>query len=173
MLALGLFLPLVLTALTVSWHNHDIRNIGLALVLAWAVSNATAIWLPFEYRPVIYPVLQVGIGLMVAGAWLVMRFAPEQSRGGEGQVIAMLILMCAFGNIAGSINYCLEITPGYGDRYLFVLVTNVTFGAECLLTAYWGVRDAFARAAGVSRLLRGPRHCPPSSHDAARQGDEG
>ena len=26
MLSLGLFLPLVLTALTVSWHNHDIRT---------------------------------------------------------------------------------------------------------------------------------------------------
>lgn len=170
MLALGLFLPLVLTALTVSWHNHDIRNIGLALVLAWGVSNATAIWLPFEYRPIIYPVLQVIIGLMAAGAWLVMRLTPGESRGGEGQILAMLVVVCALGNTAASINYSLRSAPGYGDRYLFVLVTNLTFASQCLLVTWWGVRDAFVRARGVARLLHGPRHCSTSHRDAEAGG---
>ena len=157
MLSLGLFLPLVLTALTVSWHNHDIRNIGLALLLSWGVSNATAIWLPFDFRPVIYPVLEVLIGLLAAGAWLVMRFTPEKSRSGEGQLFSMAIVLCALVSVAACVNYSLQTSPVRGDRYLFVLVTNVAFAFECLFVAGWGIRDAFHRAAGVARFVRRPR----------------
>ena len=173
MLSLGLFLPLVLTALSVSWHNPDIRNIGLALVLSWAVSNATALWLPFDYRMVIYPVLEVVIGLAAAGAWLVMRFAPESSRGGEGQLFAMALVGFAALSTAACVNYSLQTAPGFGDKYLFVLLTNICFTAECLLTATWGVRDAFARAAGVSRVFRSarvPAHSPDRMEEAGSEG---
>lgn len=154
MLALSLFFPLVLTALAVSWHNPDIRNIALALLLSWVASNATALWLPFDWRMVIYPVLEVVVGLTAAGAWLVMRFTPNGSRSWEGQWFAIAIVALAALSTAASVNYSLQTAPGYGDRYLFVLITNLTFAAECLITAGWGVRDAFSRSAGVSRLLR-------------------
>jgi hypothetical protein len=157
MLALGFFLPLVLTALTVSWHNPDIRNIGIALVVSWAASNATAIWLPFDYRIIVYPVLEVVVGLAAAGGWLVMRFAPGGSRGGEGQLFAIAIVAFAALSVAACINYALLTTPGHGDKYEFVLLTNLCFAAECLLVGGWGVRDAYARAAGVSRVLRRSR----------------
>lgn len=154
MLALGVFLPLVLTALLVSWHNPDIRNIGLALLFTWAASNATAIFLPFDYRPILYPLLQVMIGLTAAGGWLVMRFTPEGSRPIEGQIFALAVVIVALANTAAAINYSLQTAPGFNDKYLFVLLTNLTFGAECILVGTWGVRDAFARAAGVSRVFR-------------------
>lgn len=173
MLALGLFLPLVLTALTVAWHNHDIRNIGIALVFSWAVSNVTSLWLPFDYRMIVYPVLEVVVGLAAAGAWLVMRFTPGGSRGGEGQLFAIAIVAFAALSTAACINYSLQTAPGFGDRYQFVLVTNVCFAAECLLTAGWGVRDAFARADGFSLLLRRPRGSAGAAGREEEAGNQG
>jgi hypothetical protein len=172
-LALTLFFPLVLTALALAWHNPDIRNIALALLLSFTASNATALWLPFDWRMVIYPVLEVVVGLTAAGAWLVMRFAPEGSRGGEGQWFATIIVALAALSTAACVNYSLQTAPGYGDRYLFVLITNLCFAAECLLTAGWGVRDAFARSAGVSRLLRPARGSAREAGGTEETGKQG
>jgi len=153
MLALGLFLPLVLTASTVSWHNHEIRNICFALLLSWAVSNLTAITLPFDYRVLIYPVLEVIVGLMAGGAWLVMRFTPGDSRSSEGQLVCIAIVVVTLISVACVVNYAGTITSGQGDRYLFVLSTNICFAVECILAGAWGVRDALHRAVGIARLF--------------------
>lgn len=173
MLSLGLFLPMAVTALVLSWHNRDVRNIAFALLLSWAVSNAVSIWLPFNYRPLIYPVLEVIVGLLAAGAGLVMRYTPEELRPHGSKLFAMLIVATALVSVAACVNYALLTSPGYSDKYFFVLWTNICFSVECIVVGTWGIRDAFARAAGVARVFRSSWVAPqPIGPVEAVEGEE-
>lgn len=127
-------------ALRTGWANSDIRCIALALAVSFLVSNGVA-EIGFEWRPIFYPVLDVGVGLMAAGAWMIHR-----------DRTALAIIALATLSASVSVAYSFIVDPAFGQQYLYVLLTNVFFAGQCLLTIWWGKRDARTRGDNINRV---------------------
>lgn len=130
MIVTAIFGLLVGLSLWASWRG-PMRPVAFALVSAWIITNACFYLLEPGWRPVVYPLLAIWIGIQAAQAGV-------ESRNWRPIVIVGLNL--AVGAI--TLVYAWIVSPVYGQRWLLVLLTNIDFAAQCLLLIWWGMTDA-------------------------------
>lgn len=158
--ALAFYGCLAGAALYATWHNRELRMIGLALVMGFTVSNFAWSMLPAHERPGIYTMVEMFVILWAYLAWI-----ERKSAFLVGIVCASIVSICA--NIA----FALQLEPGASVplelRRIHVIATNACFVVECLLTIWLGVSDG-VRGGRLYRWahLRGHRVEPNASAKA-------
>lgn len=137
---------LALSALAAVWHNRAVRPLGYVLVIAWALSNIIHIGLAFEWRPILYPLIDLMIAIVARQIWRK-----------TGYKIAVIATTLSLTNCIINVSYAiLALEATYSIpvslHYTHTLATNIVFGVKCLSLAIWGVADAHGWFDYISRL---------------------
>lgn len=137
-------------ALLSLWRNPQMRPLGWALVAAWASSNVIYEALAFQWRPILYPLIDVMIAVVARIVWV-----------RTGNRVAGIVTLLSMVNCMVNVAYVLAVSKlGSGTvemRYMHSLAVNIVFGAKCLIVAGWGVCDVMGWRIGFGVLRRNNR----------------
>lgn len=124
-------------ALVALWHNRAVRPLGWALVIAWALSNIIHLGLSFEWRPVLYPMIDLMITIVAGKIWFK-----------TGYKIAVVATILSLLNCMTNVSYAilaLNVHTADADhlKHSHTLATNIVFGVKCVSLLFWGAADAY------------------------------
>lgn len=145
MILLVFFGLLAILAAWSTWHDEDLRWVGLWLLGGFGFSNILHANFPVTALPGPYSLIEIMVLLAAAIAWDLRRYWPLLVIGGVN------VLSICF-NIA----FAAHSSPGVRQIFLFELTTNLCFTAECLLAIGTGIYDGLrsGRLAGLSLVRR-------------------
>lgn len=128
MILLFLYGSLAVLALWASWHEMDLRWIGLALVFSFIVSNLTWLFGTIDNRAGAYTMCEILVALAAYMAW-------EDQRS---RALPLLGMICAV-SISANIALSLHQHPIWAQIHTHEVITNLCFALECLTTAGMGI----------------------------------
>lgn len=145
-----MFLPLfygLLAALAMwaTWHDEDLRWIGLWLVFGWLLSNLLFFSVPVIHRPGPYTFIEMMVALSAYCAWGV-----HAGRRYSKALVAIVVTNLV--SIGFNIGFASSFPPVYRQIHLFEIGTNICFGIECVLAFGSGIADGYR----IGRFYRWP-----------------
>lgn len=134
-------------ALVALWHNRAARPLGWALVAAWALSNIIHIGLAFEWRPILYPLIDLMIAIVARQIWRK-----------TGYKIAVIATILSLLNCMTNVSYAILALNVYGSgsenlKHSHTLATNIIFGVKCVSLLFWGMADAYGWFGRIRHLF--------------------
>lgn len=152
----ALYACFALFAIVATWGKPGKAQVGIMLFVCWVTSNA--IWWAFsvEWRPALYPVLDVIFALTAAKAG-------KETNSRVPLALIALSVMAIAANTAFSIS-----GAGSWDHiHAYEITLNIIFVLQCVVTGSWGVADVVGRLAGFNH---GPHHL--RGHSELRRSSE-
>jgi hypothetical protein len=128
LLALAFYGGLAGLALVATWRTHELRWLGAALVLGYLLSNAAHFYLPFEERPALFTVIEIGISLAA--------FIGRSLGAPRGTV---LVISISALSVTANIAISLYSEPSHSQINVWEGITNLCYIGECLVTASTGI----------------------------------
>lgn len=116
-------------ALWATWHEDDLRWVGIALMLSFTVSNV--VWYvgtPAD-RPGIYTMLEIFVAVMAFTAWGMTR---------HSALIGLVILNAL--SIVANIAFAMKLHPIREQINTYEQITNAIYVLECLVATGVGLR---------------------------------
>lgn len=139
-LFLIVFGSLAAFALWACWHDEDIRLVGIALTISFLTSNILWFSGATGARAGVYTMLEVIVAVSAYTAWTV-----------AGDKRLTLVVVFATLSVCGNVAFAALHVPTPHQKFVHEIVSNLCFAAECLATAWVGIRHGV----GVGRFNRG------------------
>lgn len=155
--ALAFYGGLAGMAVWATWHDFDLKPVGIALAFCYIVTNLIGLTVPVPSQPGPYSAIQILIAAMAVHAW------------GEHRSRRLIALVCvSLASVGANIAFVLNFPPDQRQIFLWELTTNMCFAGECLLASWLGIAHGYriGRFAHRVRLDRGL-----AQPDAAREID--
>lgn len=126
-----------LFALAATWGKDRKAQVGIVLMLCWIASNALWWAFPIEWRPAVFPILDVLFALTAMKAW--------KETGSRVPVV-----LVALSTMAVAVNTAFGISGAVSWHTVAVyeIALNIIFVLQCVVTGGWGVADVVGRAFG-------------------------
>lgn len=128
------YASLALFALLGTVRSPPKRLLGIVLALCWAVSNIVFWALPVDWRPLIFPLLDVIFALCAAKIGL-------ETGSKVPLVLISLSVLAMLMNAAFSI----VGGPNLAQTNAYEITLNAIFAMQCIVTGTWGLADEFGR----------------------------
>jgi hypothetical protein len=130
-------------ALWATWHEPDLRWIGLALAFSFTASNLVWFFGTLDNRTGVFTMCEIFVALAAYMAWEDLRY----------RALAGLGIICAI-SITANIAFVSNMHPKWSQIHTYELITNLCFALECLTTAGMGI----AHGVGIGRFRIWPGH---------------
>lgn len=145
---LVVFSALAMFALWANWHDTALRDVGIAVVLSFTLSNACFFGgIDIRYRPGIYTVIEMAVAVATYVAFIM-----------SGQRLLFGVIIAALLSIAANISFAHSVgnsIPALNQLHLWELLTNLCFAAECIFAGAAGVAHGAQRGRFRNWLDRG------------------
>lgn len=136
-------------ALIGTWGRGSRQQVGVMLMLCWLASNVLWFAFPVEWRPAVFPVLDVLFALTCAKA-----------HKETGSRVPLVLIALAVMAIAASTAFSISGAGSWRQVVAYEITLNIIFVAQCLVTGGWGLADAVGRAFRVGAGPHPVRHPP-------------
>jgi hypothetical protein len=137
-LALAFYGSCALFALLATWRKEGIGQLGVMLMLCWVASNVLWFFFPLEWRPAVFPILDVLFALTAAKARM-----ETDSR------VPLALIALSIMAISASTAISILGVGSWQRVAAYELSLNIIFVLQCAIVGGWGIADAVARAGGV------------------------
>jgi hypothetical protein len=155
LLALAVFGSLALLALWATWHDYDLRPLGIILAAGFATSNILHATVSLESLPGPYSFVEVLIAVAAFYGWAIHRMK---------RLIAIVALNLA--SIGVNIAFALNFPPNQQQVFVWEVTTNAIFAGECLFAAWVGIAHGYRTGRFATGFRSGRR---AAGADAARE----
>lgn len=136
--ALAFYGAFAVFALLATRRREGIAQIGIMLMLCWLVSNVLWFFFPLEWRPAVFPILDVLFALTAAKA-----------RVETGSRVPLVLIGLSIMAISASTAISISGTGSWQRVATYELSLNIIFVLQCAIVGGWGIADAVARVGGV------------------------
>lgn len=136
-----------LFALIGTWGREGKSQVGVMLMLCWLASNVLWFAFPVEWRPAVFPVLDVLLALTCAKA-----------HKETGSRVPLILIGLSVMAIAASTAFSISGAGSWRQVVAYEITLNIIFVAQCLVTGFWGLADVVGRITGIGsrpHFLRG------------------
>lgn len=139
-----------LFALAATWGKPGKAQVGITLMLCWLASLALWLGFPVEWRPAIFPILDVIFALTAAKA--------HMETGSRAPLVLVGLSVLA---IAASLAFVILRSTGISDAGIwrqtvaYEISLNIIFMFQCVIAGGWGTADVVGR---LGRFIHRPDH---------------
>lgn len=126
-----------LFALAATWGKDRKAQVGIVLALCWVASNAMWWVFPLEWRPAVFPILDVIFALTAAKA------ARE-----TGSRVPLVLIALSVMAIAANTAFSILGAGSWRQVSAYEITLNVIFVLQCIVTGGWGAADVVGRFIG-------------------------
>lgn len=136
-------------AVLATWCKESKAQVGIVLALCWLASLALWAAFPIEWRPAVFPILDVLFALTAAKA------------GKEtGSRVPLVLIALSVLAICASTAISIVGVGSWRQVVAYEISLNVIFVAQCLVTGGWGIADALGRLVRFSSSSHPLRRAP-------------
>lgn len=150
------FAIFALFALIGTWGREGKAQVGVVLFACFVASNTLWWAFPIEWRPALYPILDVLFALTCAKAG-------KETHSRVPVALISLSVMAVAANTAFGISGA----GSWGQIHAYEITLNIIFVAQCLVTGFWGLADVMGKLVDFHSGARVVRRHPEPFRDSA------